>query len=37
MFGSGVIILGFLIVSSLLARGGRQTEVDSVNAHTGAR
>jgi len=31
MFGSGIIILVFLIVSSLLARGGRQREVDSMN------
>jgi cobalt/nickel transport system permease protein len=35
MFGSGVIILGFLVVSSLFARGGRQREADSVKAHTG--
>jgi cobalt/nickel transport system permease protein len=35
MFGSGVIILGFLIVSSLLARGGHQTEVDPVKTRAG--
>jgi cobalt/nickel transport system permease protein len=35
MFGSGVIIMVLLIVSSLFARGGRQREADSVKAHTG--
>jgi cobalt/nickel transport system permease protein len=35
MFGSGVIILVFLIVSSLFARGGTQREADSVKTHTG--
>jgi cobalt/nickel transport system permease protein len=35
MFGSGVIILGFLIDSSLLARGGSSREADSMKSHTG--
>jgi cobalt/nickel transport system permease protein len=34
MFGSGVIILCFLVVSSLFARGGRQPEADSIKTHT---
>jgi hypothetical protein len=35
MFGSGTIILIFMIISSLFARGGRQREADPVKAHTG--
>jgi cobalt/nickel transport system permease protein len=35
MFGSGIIILVFQIVSSLLARGGRQREADSMKTSTG--
>jgi cobalt/nickel transport system permease protein len=35
MFGSGVIILCFLIVSSLFGRGGRQPEADSTRTYTG--
>jgi hypothetical protein len=32
MFGSGIILLVFLIVSALFARGGRQREADSIKA-----
>jgi cobalt/nickel transport system permease protein len=35
MFGSGIIILVFMIVTSLLARGGRQREADSRETPTG--
>jgi hypothetical protein len=35
MFGSGIIILVFLIVSSLFGRGGRQREPDSIKTPTG--
>jgi cobalt/nickel transport system permease protein len=35
MFGSGIIILVFMIVSSLWARGGRQREADSRETSTG--
>jgi cobalt/nickel transport system permease protein len=35
MFGAGIIILVFLIVSSLVARGGRQREADSMKTSTG--
>jgi cobalt/nickel transport system permease protein len=35
MFGSGIIILGFLIASSLFAHGGSSREADSVKSHTG--
>ena len=35
MFGSGIIILIFLIVSSLFARGRGPREADSMKSHTG--
>ena len=35
MFGSGIIILGFLIASSLFAHGGSSREADSMKSHTG--
>ena len=35
MFGSGIIILGFLIASLLFARGGSSREADSMKSHTG--
>jgi cobalt/nickel transport system permease protein len=35
MFGSGVIILVFLVVSSLFAHGGSPREADSMKSHTG--
>ena len=35
MFGSGIIILVFLIVGSLFTRGGRQREADSIKTATG--
>jgi cobalt/nickel transport system permease protein len=35
MFGSGVIILVLMIVSSLSSHGGSQPEADSVKTHTG--
>ena len=35
MFGSGIIILGLLIVSSLFARRDRQREADSIKTLTG--
>jgi hypothetical protein len=35
MFGSGIIIMVFLIVSSLFVRGGGPREADSMKIHTG--
>jgi len=35
MFGSGIIILGFMIINSLFARGGRQSEADSGETSAG--
>ena len=35
MFGSGIIILGFLIASSLFAHGGSSRGPDSMKSHTG--
>jgi hypothetical protein len=35
MFGSGIIIMVFLIVSSLFVRGGGPREADSMQSHTG--
>jgi hypothetical protein len=34
MFGSGIIILVFLVVSALFARGGRQRAADSIKTAT---